>query len=60
MVWAHRRQSSDLCLLRELVRIAPMVAAAGGGWSARQLPGGIAHLTDLPETVDLLRSCRPS
>ncbi len=54
VLWARGTASADVRTLRGLLRITPVVCAAGPGWKPRRLPSGITHLPDLAAAVDTM------
>lgn len=54
VVYAHRRETARVTLLRRLVEVAPFLLAAGPGWNDRRLPSGVHTADDLPTARRLL------
>jgi MerR family transcriptional regulator, light-induced transcriptional regulator len=56
VLWARSRETSDLRLLRTLLKRVPVVFAAGPGWPVRRLPAAIIHVDDLPGALAAVRA----
>lgn len=54
LVWAHRDETSDVDLLDELITSAPVVYAAGPGWTHVAVPAAVTRVDDLAILIDLV------
>lgn len=54
VVYAHRRETARVTLLRRLTTVAPFVLAAGPGWPADRLPPDVRTADDLRTAARLL------